>query len=106
MVQASIKDGELRKEAVKTCKKQIALLPHGSRMVVYCRTKAECKGMASELGCGFFYSGAVRNDEVLETWKEDGRCVVATSALGTGVNYPGIKLAMHVGMPYGLIDFA
>ena len=31
---------------------------------------------------------------------------MATSALGTGVNYPGIKSVVHVGMPYGLIDFA
>lgn len=32
--------------------------------------------------------------------------MVATSALGTGVDYPGIVFVLHVGMPYGMIDFA
>ena len=35
-------------------------------MVVYYRTKVECEGIAGELGCRFFYSGAVNNDKVLE----------------------------------------
>ena len=78
----------------------------GAKMVVYCRTKAECEGVAGELGCGYFYSGAAGNEEVLQWWKDHGGCVVATSALGTGVNYPGITAVVHVGMPYGLIDFA
>jgi len=32
--------------------------------------------------------------------------MVATSALGTGVDYPGIVFVLHVGLPYGMIDFA
>ena len=48
----------------------------------------------------------MNNDEVLESWKKDGGCIVATSALGTSVNYPGIESVVHVGIPYGLIDFA
>jgi len=39
-------------------------------------------------------------------WKDAGGCVVATTALGTGVNYAGVALAVHIGMLYGLIDFA
>jgi hypothetical protein len=106
VVRANIKDGGLKREAVKVCRKQSQSLKPGWKMVVYCRTKSECEGIASELGCGFFYSGAVNSDEVLEGWKKDGGCIVATSALGTGVNYPGIKSVVHAGMPYGLIDFA
>ena len=32
--------------------------------------------------------------------------IVATTALGTGVSYPGVMLVVHVGLPYGLIDFS
>jgi len=32
--------------------------------------------------------------------------IVATTALGTGVSYPGVILVVHVGLPYGLIDFS
>ena len=106
VVRANIKDGELKREALKVCRKRLGLLKHGAKMVMYCRTTTECEEMASELDCGFFYSGAVGNDDVLESWKNKGGCVVATSALGTGVNYSGIELVVHSGMPYGLIDFA
>ena len=106
MVRAKVKDGDLQREAVKVCRKQLGLLKHGSKMVVYCRMKSECEELASELRCSFFYAGAVSNEDVLEKWKTEGGCVVATSALGTGVNYPGIEMVVHAGMPYGLIDFA
>ena len=106
VVRANVKDGDLQREALKVCRKRIGLLEPGRKVVVYCRTKAECEAMASELRCGYFYAGGVDNEEVLEKWKEDGGCVVATSALGTVVNYPGIEAVVHVGMPYGLIDFA
>jgi superfamily II DNA helicase RecQ len=32
--------------------------------------------------------------------------MVATTALGTGMGYPGVMLVVHVGLPYGLIDFS
>jgi superfamily II DNA helicase RecQ len=32
--------------------------------------------------------------------------MVATSSLGTGVDYPEIVRVLHVGAPYGMIDFA
>jgi superfamily II DNA helicase RecQ len=32
--------------------------------------------------------------------------ITATTALGTGVSYPGVMLVVHVGLPYGLIDFS
>ena len=31
---------------------------------------------------------------------------MATSALGTGVDFPGIVFLMHIDLPYGVIDFA
>jgi superfamily II DNA helicase RecQ len=32
--------------------------------------------------------------------------IVATSALGTGVDFPGIVFTLYVDIPYGMIDFA
>ena len=31
---------------------------------------------------------------------------MATSALGIGVDFPGIVFVLHVGMPWAMIDFA
>jgi superfamily II DNA helicase RecQ len=32
--------------------------------------------------------------------------IVVTSALGTGVDFPGIVFTLYVDIPYGMIDFA
>ncbi|CAC9887931.1 unnamed protein product, partial [Aureobasidium pullulans] len=36
----------------------------------------------------------------------DGGLIVATSALGTGVDFPGIVFILHMDLPYGMIDYA
>jgi superfamily II DNA helicase RecQ len=81
-------------------------LQHKSKIVVYCRYKAECEELAEALGCNYFYSGSADNADVIKVWKEARGYVVATTALGTGVNYTSVALVVHVGMPYSLIDFA
>jgi hypothetical protein len=106
IVRADVEDGKLMEEAIEVCTKQLSRLPPKSKMVVYCRSKAECQGLAAALGCNYFFSGSADNADVIEMWKDAGGCVVATTALGTGVNYAGVALAVHMGMPYGLIDFA
>jgi superfamily II DNA helicase RecQ len=106
IVKAEVEDGKLLEEAAEVYSKQLARLQHKSKMVVYCRYKAECEELAEALGCNYFYSGSADNADVIKVWKEARGCVVATTALGTGVNYTGVALAVHVGMPYGLIDFA
>ncbi|KAF2463237.1 uncharacterized protein BDR25DRAFT_362955 [Lindgomyces ingoldianus] len=40
------------------------------------------------------------------TWLGSGGLIVATLALGTGVDYPGVVYILHVGMPWSMIDFA
>jgi hypothetical protein len=106
VVKAEVEDGKLMEEAIEVCRKQLARLQHKSKMVVYCRSKAECEELAEALGCNYFFSGSADNADVIELWKEAGGCVVATTALGTGVSYTGVALAVHIGMPYGFIDFA
>ena len=46
------------------------------------------------------------NEESITGWLEKGGFIVATSALDTGVDYPGIVFVLHAGMPYGMIDYA
>jgi superfamily II DNA helicase RecQ len=106
IVKGEVEEGKLMKETIELCSRQLARLEHKSKMVVYCRYKAECEKLAEALGCNYFYSGSAENADVIKLWKEGGGCVVATTALGTGVNYSGVALAVHIGMPYGLIDFA
>ncbi|KAG6091014.1 hypothetical protein E4U31_007459 [Claviceps sp. LM219 group G6] len=106
MVKASIADGKLIEEAIKFCREEMDVLQHKSKMIVFCRYKDELDELTKALRCDYFYGGSPDNADVIENWKSSGGCVVATTALGTGVNYSDVAVTVHVGMPYGLIDFA
>jgi len=73
---------------------------------VYCRSRTGCEQLAEELGCAHYHAGQVDRGEKLQQWSETGGLIVATSALGTGVDIPGIVFVLHVDMPWGMIDFA
>ncbi|KAG6020332.1 hypothetical protein E4U19_006426 [Claviceps sp. Clav32 group G5] len=97
MVKSTVADGKLINEAIKVCK---------AKMIVFCCYKNQCEILAAALGCNYFYAGSSFNTDFIQRWKTSGGCVVATSLLGTGVNYKDVALTVHVGLPYGLIDFA
>jgi superfamily II DNA or RNA helicase len=106
VVNDMVPDGKLKDEAVRICKNLLAQLRRRERMAVYCRSIAECRELAEALGCGVFYSGNPTNTEALQQWLAEGGVIVASTALGTGVNYPGVMVVVHVGLPYGLVDFS
>lgn len=35
-----------------------------------------------------------------------GGLIVATSALGTSIDFPGVVFVLYIDLPYGMIDFA
>jgi superfamily II DNA helicase RecQ len=47
-----------------------------------------------------------QRSQALKSWLKSGGLITATSSLGTGVDYPQIVRVLHVGVPYGMIDFA
>lgn len=99
------KPGELEEivsELCKRAKKHLGL----QKGVVYSRSRAQCERLAKELRCAYYHAGAVDNEERLKAWLERGGMMVATSALGTGVDFPGIVFTLHVDVPYGMIDFS
>jgi superfamily II DNA helicase RecQ len=73
---------------------------------VYSRSRDQCERLARELKYAYYHAGAVDNEERLKAWLERGRLIVATLALGTGVDFLGIIFTLHVDILYGIIDFA
>jgi len=62
--------------------------------------------MAKELGCAYYYRGSTDNEDKLAIWIETGGLIVATSALGTRVDFLRIVFILHIDLPYGMIDYA
>jgi superfamily II DNA helicase RecQ len=62
--------------------------------------------LAERLGCGVYYSDAKRKTESLESWeKGESEVLVATGALGAGVDVSGIEFVLLLGEGFGLIDY-
>jgi superfamily II DNA helicase RecQ len=94
--------GRLVETAVAMCRRR-DLQRKG---VVYCRSKAQCETIAEELGCSYYHAATADRAERLEAWIEQEGYIVATSALGTGVNISGIEFILHVDEPWGMMDYA
>ncbi|KAI9882030.1 MAG: hypothetical protein M1823_006233, partial [Watsoniomyces obsoletus] len=99
--------GKTQEIAVAMCRRQQQLLQDkGQKGVVYCRSKRQCEEVAEALECGYYHAEVLDRGTQLEQWLKDGGLIVATSALGTGVDFPGVVYILHVGMPWSMIDFA
>ncbi|KAJ4129428.1 hypothetical protein NW765_016300 [Fusarium oxysporum] len=88
-----------------------------AKVIVYCQTKKATQAMAEALGCEAYYSDVGTEDDKarrLQDWmhgiyREDayqkGRVIVATNALGLGIDIPDIRLIVHLEMPRRIGDY-
>lgn len=83
-------------------------LPLASRGIIYVRSYTQGEGVAEALNCPFYKATATDKQELLEQWASgsgSGGWIVATGALGTGINIARVLYVVHLGRPYGLTSF-
>ena len=98
--------GEEPASAAATRFVQGVRLPPGKRGVVYVRSYVTGRVVSEALDCPFYRARADQKGELLRAWVEGpGGWIVATGALGTGINIEGIQWIVHVDRPYGLTSF-
>jgi ATP-dependent DNA helicase RecQ len=86
--------------------KAIRNTPEG-RILIYSGTRQVCEDLADSLGQEFgrvgYYHAGMSNDERKEVQEKldrgDLRIVVCTNAFGMGIDYPNVRLVVHVQMP-------
>jgi superfamily II DNA helicase RecQ len=92
-------------EAVLVFIKSIQLQPF-QYGIVYIRSYEVGQAVSEALGSPFYKAKAYNKATVLQDWVQCGYgWIVATGALGTGVNMPGIVYIIHVDRPYGMTSF-
>jgi superfamily II DNA/RNA helicase len=99
----------IEETVVKECQDAAAgFRPHIDKGIVYCRTRWQCERLAEILQCGAYHSQIDNQVEVFTEWQNNEQQVfiVATGALGVGVDIANIRIVIHMGLPYGMIDFA
>jgi superfamily II DNA helicase RecQ len=85
---------------------ELGPLASGNRGVVYVRSYQAGNKLSAGLECPFYRARADDKGRLLKQWSHGvGGWIVATGALGTGINIEGIKWVVHAGRPYGLTSF-
>ncbi|PTD02527.1 hypothetical protein HYE67_002946 [Fusarium culmorum] len=90
-------------------------LSAGEKGIIYCTSQAKCKALARQLGCHHYH--ALRDDsdsqfiaqheEGFQAWlRGEAPYVVATAALGTGIDVAGIIHVIHLEAPFSIIDYS
>jgi superfamily II DNA helicase RecQ len=100
----------VRDFAIPGIQESIAQLQPGTRCIIYCWKKAVAEQIAEAIGSPVYHSESGSAEEkagALQHWR-DGQpaWIVATSAFGLGIDHPAVRLVVHVGVPWSLIDFA
>ncbi|KAJ3469903.1 hypothetical protein MRS44_000002 [Fusarium solani] len=78
------------------------------RVIVYANTIDRVERLGRLLECSVFHSKvdtAAGKTQRLRSWIDQGHLIVATNALGLGVDVPDVRLVVHAGMPNRLRDY-
>jgi superfamily II DNA helicase RecQ len=81
----------------------MALCQDTDKVLVFCRSKRMSETWAKRWDCQWFNSETKNKGEVLGNWTSG--LMFATGSLGAGVDIINIRAVIHLGEPYGMIDF-
>ena len=87
--------------------RQGQLVQTGGKMVIYCKSVSKVKKLAEALGCPAYFSQQEGKEQLLQGLVAGHYpVVVATSALGMGIDIADIRVVVHVDPPWSLLDYA
>lgn len=90
-------------------------LEPGEKGVIYCTSHAKCRALARYLDCHYYHSKPedcdthflAQREAGFQSWvRGETPYIVATAALGTGIDVPGITHIIHLDAPHSIIDYA
>lgn len=85
---------------IATAQSCSAMWSPDDRGIIYVRSIREGESLAEELYCAFYNVQAANRSNVLRLWTERSGCwIVATGALGTGVDIANVRSVLHCGRP-------
>ena len=77
------------------------------KMIVYCNSTTGVSKYADMLGVDAYFSDAdLKAEKFSDFCSGRTQLIVATSALGLGIDIPDIRAVIHVDWPFGIIEFS
>ncbi|KAH0548035.1 hypothetical protein GP486_008223 [Trichoglossum hirsutum] len=78
-----------------------------SRIIVYGGQVENCKELAEKLDCEAYYADSENKTLALQNWLDGKKqVIVATNALGLGIDVPNIRLVLHAEPSFDLLNYA
>jgi hypothetical protein len=76
------------------------------KVIIYVPMIRHARLMAEVLGCGAYFHDQVDKDQLMQQFRQGAPSViVATGALGMGIDIPDIRCILHLGRPRTLLDY-
>ncbi|OWZ22213.1 ATP-dependent DNA helicase [Phytophthora megakarya] len=106
---------DLQNEVAATMKfKQESLSDNRTRFIAYCMTRKEVDEIwdtltKTSMSVSRYHSKMTSTEQSksVAQWKKGfHKWMLATSAFGVGIDYPHVRLVLHVGSTYSIIDYA
>jgi superfamily II DNA helicase RecQ len=105
-VDETAKQEEVEAVAVRIARRKLRKYRVG-KIVIYGNSVSGVKRLAEKLGCNAYFHDAVGKASMLADFMADKqRVIVATSALGMGVDIPDIRCIIHIHWPWTILDYA
>ncbi|KAF1922377.1 P-loop containing nucleoside triphosphate hydrolase protein [Didymella exigua CBS 183.55] len=77
------------------------------KLIVYGNLKLKVKALAEQLDCHAYHADAVGKPTMLADFMAGKqRVIVATSALGMGVDILDVQCIIHIDWPFTMLDYA
>jgi superfamily II DNA helicase RecQ len=105
-IDKALKKQEVEAVVVNKARQKMRQYKSG-KIVIYGNSVAKVKTLAEKFGCDAYYHDAVGKASMLADFMAGKqRVMVATSALGMGVDIPDIRCIIHVDWPRTILDYA
>ncbi|KAM0362018.1 hypothetical protein ACHAO7_011321 [Fusarium culmorum] len=110
-----VRNGRGVMEVKKLVDGRLQHLSPGEKGVIYCTSHAKCKALALQLSCHYYHAQRDNTDAHFIAQREQGfqswvngetPYIVATAALGTGIDVAGIVHVIHFEAPFSIVDYA
>ena len=91
---------------IQVVKQSTKDFPSGDKWIAFCRSREDSQALAHHLAVDYYHAKSEGREQVLKRFTAGvHQGIVATSALGTGVDISDVQAVFFYGKPYGAIDF-
>jgi superfamily II DNA/RNA helicase len=105
-VEEALRKEEVEAVVVKIARRKVRQHQAG-KVVIYGNSVTKVKKLAEQLACNAYYHDAVGKASMLADFMAGKQhVIVATSALGMGVDIPDIRCIIHMDWPRTILDYA